>query len=152
MKSIMAAVLLTAAIASPALAQQVPFSGTVVGVDSDAGGAFPVFLRSVSGGGHASHLGRFTMTVEWQLNVLTDPVEGVGSFTLTAANGDTLFGTSTGLGTVVDGIAYIQETHTITGGTGRFAGATGTFIAGRVLVEATGMFASSFDGAIDLHR
>ena len=76
----------------------------------------------------------------------------MGSFTLTAANGDTLFGTSTGLGTVVDGIAYIQETHTITGGTGRFAGATGTFAAGRVLVEATGIFASSFDGTIDLHH
>lgn len=152
MKSIMAAVLLTAAIASPALAQQVPFRGTVDGVDSDAGGAFPVFFRSLSGNGYASLLGRFTMTVEFEINVLTDPVEGVGVFTLTAANGDTLFGTSTGLGIVVDGIAYIQETHTITGGTGRFAGATGTFDAARVLVEATGMYASSFDGTIDLHH
>ena len=78
MKSIMAAVLLTAAIASPALAQQVPFRGTVEGVDSDAGGAFPFFLRSVSGRGHASHLGQFTMTVEWQLNVLTEPRGGSG--------------------------------------------------------------------------
>ena len=153
MKSIMTAVLLTAAIASPVLAQgQLPFRGTVEGVDSDAGGAFPVFFRSLSGTGHASLLGRFTMTAEWQINVLTTPVKGVGSFTLTAANGDTLFGTSTGLGIVAEGIAYIQETHTITGGTGRFAGATGTFIAGRVLVEATGMFASSFAGTIDLHR
>ena len=84
--------------------------------------------------------------------MLTDPVEGSGSFTLTAANGDTLFGTSTGLGTVVDGIAYIHETHTVTGGTGRFAGATGTFAAGRVLDLATGIFASSFDGTIDLHH
>ena len=152
MKSIMAAVLLTAAIASPVLAQgQVPFRGTLEGVDSDAGGAFPVFLRSVSGGGHASLLGRFTMTAEFQVNVLFDPVEGMGSFTLTAANGDTLFGTSTGLGVVIEGIAYIKETHTITGGTGRFANATGTFVAGRVLVEATGMFASSFEGTIDLH-
>jgi len=91
------------------------------------------------------------MTAEWQINVLTTPVKGVGSFTLTAANGDTLFGTSTGLGYVEEGFAYIQETHTITGGTGRFADATGTFAAGRVLVEATGMYASSFDGTIDLH-
>ena len=152
MRSIMAAVLLTAAIASPVLAQgQVPFRGTVEGVDSDAGGTFPLFLRSVSGRGHATHLGRFTMTAEWQINVLTDPIEGVGSFRLTAANGDTLFGASTGLGVVINGIAYIQETHTITGGTGRFAGATGTFAAGRVLVEATGLYASSFDGTIDLH-
>jgi hypothetical protein len=152
MKSIMAALLLTATIASPALAQEVPFRGTVEGIDSDAGGTFPVFDRSLSGRGQASLLGRLTLTAEWQINVLTDPVEGVGSFTLTAANGDTLFGTSTGLGVVVGGFAYIQETHTITGGTGRFADATGTFAAGRVLVEATGMYASSFDGTIDLHH
>ena len=82
--------------------------------------------------------------------MLTDPVEGVGSFVLTAANGDTLVGTSTGLGTVAEGIAYIEETYTISGGTGRFAEATGTFVAGRVLIEATGFTASSFDGTIDL--
>ena len=100
MRWIMAAVLLTAAIASPVLAQgQVPFRGTFEGVDSDAGGAFPIFLRSLNGTGHASHLGRFTMTAEFQINVLTYPIEGVGSFTFTAANGDSLFGTTTGLGT-----------------------------------------------------
>ena len=44
MKSIMTAVLLTAAIASPALAQQVPFRGTVEGVDSDAGVPSPLFF------------------------------------------------------------------------------------------------------------
>jgi hypothetical protein len=151
MKSIMTAVLLTAAIASPVLAQgQVPFRGTFEGIDSDSGGAFPVFLRSLTGTGHASHLGQFTMTAEWQVTVPT--LDAVGSFTLTAANGDTVFGTSIGVGTVVEDIAYIQETHTITGGTGRFADATGTFVAGRVLVMSTGMFASSFDGTIDLHR
>src|SRR4051812_6545684 len=118
MKSIMTAVLLSAAIASPVLAQKpVPFRGTIEGVDSDSGGVFPVLLRSLSGTGEAAHLGQFTMTAEWQVNVLTYPVEGLGSFTLTAANGDTLVGTSTGLATVVEGIAYIQETHTITGGT-----------------------------------
>ena len=55
------------------------------------------------------------------------------------------------VGLVVEGFAYIQETHTIAGGTGRFPGATGTFAAGRVLVEATGMYASSFDGTFDLN-
>jgi hypothetical protein len=151
MKSIMTAVLLTAAIASPVLAQeQVPFRGTFEAIEYTSGGAFPLFVQSLSGKGHATHLGRFTVTSELHINVLT--LVGSGVFTLTAANGDTLFGTITGLATVVEGIAYIQETHTITGGTGRFADATGTFVAGRVLVDATGMSASSFDGTIDLHR
>ena len=152
MKSIMKAVLLTAAIASPVLAQgEAPFRGTFEAVEFTSGGAFPVFVQSMSGTGHATHLGRFTVTTEWHVNVLTYPVEATGSFTLTAANGDTLFGTTTGLATVVEDIAYIQETHTITDGTGRFAGATGTFVAGRVLVQATGVSTSSFEGTIDLH-
>ena len=55
MKSIMAALLLTAAIASPVLARgQVPFRGSVEGMDSDGGSKLPVFLRSVSGVGHAT--------------------------------------------------------------------------------------------------
>ena len=153
MKSIITAVLLTAAVASPALAQgQVPFRGTYEASEYTSGGAFPVFVQSLSGTGHATHLGRFTVTAEFHVNVQTYPVEGVGSFTLTAANGDSLFGTTTGLATVVEGIAYIEETNTITGGTGRFVDATGTFVEGRVLVDATGVSTSSFNGAIDLHH
>jgi hypothetical protein len=150
MKSIITAVLLTAAIASPALAQgQLPFRGTFEAIEYTSGGAFPLFVQSLSGKGQATHLGRFTVTTVYHINVLT--LEGEGVSTLTAANGDALFGTSSGTATVGEGIAYIHETYTITGGTGRFAGATGTFVAGRVLVEATGMSASSFDGTIDLH-
>lgn len=52
-----------------------------------------------------------------------------GSFTITAANGDTLVGTlvGTGIGVQDDGTATYTFTATIRGGTGRFAGATGTF-------------------------
>jgi hypothetical protein len=151
MKSIMTAVLLTAAIASPVLAQeQAPFRGTFEAIEYNSGGAFPIFVQSLSGEGHATHLGRFTVTTVYYVNVLT--LEAVADSTLNAANGDTLFATGTGLATVVEGIAYIHETYTITGGTGRFAGATGNFVAGRVLVEATGISTSTFDGTIALHR
>ena len=52
-----------------------------------------------------------------------------GSFTITAANGDTLTGSFEGNGTGVhdDGTATYSFTATITGGSGRFAGATGSF-------------------------
>jgi hypothetical protein len=52
-----------------------------------------------------------------------------GSFTIAAANGDTLVGTlvGTGIGVQEDGTATYTFTATITTGTGRFAGATGTF-------------------------
>jgi hypothetical protein len=58
----------------------------------------------------------------------TNALTFTGSFTITAANGDTVVGTLVGHGTgFLDEVtvAYVF-TATITGGTGRFAGATGT--------------------------
>jgi hypothetical protein len=53
-----------------------------------------------------------------------------------------------GTPTATPGIASIVETATITGGTGRFAGATGSFIVERLVdlinLETTG----SFEGTI----
>jgi hypothetical protein len=90
-----------------------------------------VFLQVLGGSGEATHLGRFTVEAQWHVNVLTGT--GVGTFTLTGANGDTLVGTATGTSVILDGLAYITETCVITEGTGRFAGATGTFVTARVL-------------------
>ena len=105
MKSIMIAVLLTAVLASPALAQ-----GQSLSVAPWRGLIPTQAVRSCSSSKsewqrERDPSGRFTMTVEWQIDVSMDPAPGVGTFTLTAANGDTLFGTSTGLGLVVGGIA-----------------------------------------------
>ena len=47
-------------------------------------------------------------------------------------------------------LAAIVETDTITGGTGRFAGATGSFTVERLLDQATGISSGSFTGGIVL--
>jgi hypothetical protein len=49
------------------------------------------------------------------------------------------------------GIASIVEAATITGGTGRFDDATGSFTITRVVDQATGISSGSFSGAIDFH-
>ena len=132
MKSLLAAISLAAAISQPAMAQgPVPFRGTYESLESQGGGTFPVFLQVLRGSGEATHLGSFTVEAQWYVNVITGT--GVGTFTLTAANGATLAGTGTGTSVIVDGLAYIAETCVITGGTGRFAGATGAFVTARVL-------------------
>ena len=46
------------------------------------------------------------------------------------------------------GFLYIVETATITGGTGRFAGATGSFVCERLYDIAGGTTIGSFDGTI----
>jgi hypothetical protein len=50
-----------------------------------------------------------------------------GTRTFVAANGDELFSAITGSGTLTRTTAHSTETDTITGGTGRFAGASGTY-------------------------
>ena len=77
---------------------------------------------------------------------------GEGHATWVAANGDCLFTTGSGEATPTDdpGILSIEGTETITGGTGRFEGATGSFTGVRLLNESTGVSSGSFTGTITL--
>ena len=54
-----------------------------------------------------------------------------------------------GRATGVGGIASMVEAAIITGGTGRFADAAGSFTIERVLDQATGISSGSFDGTIN---
>ena len=73
-----------------------------------------------------------------------------GSYQFIAANGDTLTATFVGQATPTStpSVLYIVETATITGGTGRFAGATGSFITERLFDTITGLTTGSFKGSI----
>ena len=77
--------------------------------------------------GNATHLGKFTLDIPHVVNRANGTA--IGSYEFTAANGDTLFADFTGIATptATPGVLYIEETATITGGTGRFADATGSF-------------------------
>ena len=80
------------------------------------------WISTSTGTGRISHLGRVTWTTEhcFQLDAGTF---GDADLVITAANGDKLFGTYDGYMT---GASTFAETLVITGGTGRFSGATGT--------------------------
>jgi hypothetical protein len=83
-----------------------------------------------------------------QINIPTR--HGIGAATFTAANGDTLTASVDGQATPAGpGVLSIVEVYTITGGTGRFAGATGTFTLESILNQATGVSSGTFSGAID---
>ena len=62
-----------------------------------------------------------------------------GTRTFVAANGDKLFSAITGKGAFTRTAAHSTETDTITGGTGSFAGASGTYTdtVSSVVVSAT---------------
>src|SRR6185312_14550660 len=73
--------------------------------------------------GTATHLGYFAVAVPHLVN--TTNRTAMGTYEFTAANGDTLTAQFTGQAspTPTPGVLYIVEVATITGGTGRFAGA-----------------------------
>jgi len=101
------------------------------------------------GAGTASHLGRYTVVYD-QTTVSLATGTAIGRMTLTAANGDVLVAAFAGQGAPQGALARIEETATITGGTGRFAGATGTLTIVRLLDQSTGISAGSLDGTIKL--
>jgi hypothetical protein len=146
-----AAMMLTA-FAGPAPAQnQVPFKGSLQGheIDTPKGGPPPTTL-AVEGDvtGVATHLGQFSFT--YQITVTLSNGTGQGSGQLIAANGDSIYTTITGSSeaTTTPGISSITETDRVVGGTGRFAGAEGTFIVERLINLATGTTSGSFHGSI----
>ena len=75
---------------------------------------------------------------------------GTGVAQLIAANGDTINLTIDGQGVPTDapGVNSIVEIHTITGGTGQFAGAKGSFAVERLVDLTTGFTSGSFSGNI----
>jgi hypothetical protein len=92
---------------------------------------------------------RYTEHVTMQVNIPT--LRGTGFATFTAANGDTLSANAVGQATptsVPDQLSIV-EVYTITGGTGRFAGATGTFTLESSLNRSTGVSTGAFKGGID---
>ena len=146
----MAAMLLTATLACPAAwaGEQVPFSGSLQAHETIVSQRPGTFVTDGIGGGIATLLGRFTLTWEFTVN-LADGT-GAGPVHYIAANGDSIFTTVIGQSepTGTPGVFRIMEIQIITGGTGRFAGAKGSFTLERLVDLTTGFSSGSFHGTI----
>jgi hypothetical protein len=118
-----------------------PFSASMAGLGT---------VNLVTGQGHnrltahASQLGLATLEESSQFVPIAPGVFlSIGTLTLTAANGDQLFGGATGTGTTTDGVHFTFTLHAVfDSGTGRFAGAS---LAYDVTVHSTTV---SVDGTI----
>jgi hypothetical protein len=75
------------------------------------------------------HLGRTTATASETGTAMAGGSSVTGTATFSAANGDQLVTTFGGMATFPDqnGVVTFNGTDTVTGGTGRFAGASGSF-------------------------
>jgi hypothetical protein len=146
------ALFLTATFAGPkASGPQRPFHGTIQTTETVQSVVYPIVFNSSVGTGNATHLGQFEWMLDVQINItIPSATTATGTGLLTAANGDSVFTefTASAVDTATPNVIFITEVHTIIGGTGRFAAATGTFTREALSNLALGFSSGSFDGMI----
>ncbi len=140
---------LTVVVTGPVNAgNQVPFKGSLEGLVTITPLEAPFAFVLIEGTGNATQLGHFTVEIAHIVNFAT--ATAVGTFEFTAANGDALTAVFTGQAGPSENpdIVSIVETASITGGTGRFAGATGSFTVERLFDPVGLTTTGSFEGTI----
>ena len=125
-----------------------PFNGTLQATEYVVSADATRAVRHLDGTGNATHLGRFTLSADFTVTFATG--NGAGTAIWTAANGDQIFVNVVGHGDVVFPTVTIAETHSIVGGTGRFADASGTLRIERSGSIVTGVTSGSLSGEINL--
>ena len=141
-------VLASATFAAPgAEERQLLLKGSFEATETHEFGSGIMFVDA-TGVGNATHLGLFTYDLKAAVSL--PGLSATASAALIAANGDMIFGDGVGQGTPTadPNLVSIVETYTITGGTGRFEGASGNFTVERVLNRATGISSGAINGTI----
>jgi hypothetical protein len=148
MRATFIAAALALCLAGPVAAgEQVPFRGSMSGTATITPIGGPIVSVLLETSGTANQLGGFTLQAPHIVNQAT--LTAVGTYEFTAPDGSTLTASLSGSATMVaPGVLRIAEVGTITGGTGRFAGATGTFTTDRTFYPGTGLTNGSFEGWI----
>lgn len=103
----------------------------------------------VTGTGHTTTLGNYSGHYRECFDPATGAVTG-GTFTLTAANGDKVFGTFEGQARPTDDptVVSYDDPGVITGGTGRFANAGGSMTTSGLANLATGDYTGTITGSL----
>jgi hypothetical protein len=120
--------MLTTVLTVPIGAKSVPFKGSWSGVTVSADPTnFPVVAVVSDGTGQLTHLGRYFMTSPHTSNVFTG--ETIGDQIFTAANGDMVTAFCEGFPVMQPNGDVVGDLDCeITGGSGRFEGASGEYV------------------------
>jgi hypothetical protein len=135
---------------SPLSAHDLPLKGRLEGTYTLAFPNAQTLVVEGTGTGNAPQFGKFTFTYDEVVNLSTGV--GTGTYELTGANGDSLSAEWIGAGfpTSDPNVLLIVENATISGGTGRFANASGSFKVERLFSFITNAGDGSLDGTIRL--
>lgn len=126
---------------------RVPFKGTLQSTEIYRN-SLTTMSVSAHGSGNATQIGQFTIRYQSEVNLLD--LSAIETALLMGTNGDSLQARGTGQvnGDRTPGMFNLVEIYTITGGTGRFAGACGTLTLNRLISITTGATSSTFEGYI----
>jgi hypothetical protein len=126
---------------------RLPFKGTMQSTESYVT-VFPTTSVTATGSGNATELGAFTVSYEVEMSLMDLSITESAYFT--GANGDSLQAKAVGQATEnrTPGMLNLVDIYKITGGTGRFTGASGTFTLNRLTSVTTGAASSTFEGYI----
>lgn len=147
---LLAMLVVGAAFASTFSNKSLPFKGSIESVETYQANGPTVFVTA-SGSGEATQLGSYTVSYQVEVDLPTGTGTGLSAH-FVAANGDSLFAEGSGQATPTEDptVFSIVETLTITGGTGRFANARGSFTLNRTVNLATGETSGTINGQIGL--
>jgi hypothetical protein len=108
----------------------------------------PILSVRALGSGKATHLGRFIVRYDVEVNLPT--AKGIASAHFVVAHGDSLFAEGEGQATPTEtpNIFTVVEQYQITGGTGRFAKARGSITLDRIVDLNTGETSGTISGNI----
>jgi hypothetical protein len=122
-----------------------PFKGTVQSTETSVT-VFSTMSVTGSGSGNATELGSFTINYQVEINLMD--LSGTETARFTGNNGDSITAEAVGQATEnrTPDMLNVVDIYKITGGTGRFNGASGTFTLNRLVSTTTGASSSTFEG------
>lgn len=126
---------------------RLPFKGTVQSTETSVT-VFPTMSVTGSGSGNATQLGPFTINYQVEINLLD--LSAVESAEFNGTKGDSIRAEAVGQATEnrTPGMLNVVDIYKITGGMGRFNGASGTITLNRLVSVTTGASSSTFEGYI----
>jgi hypothetical protein len=124
---------------------RLPFNGTVQSTETSVT-VFPTMSATATGSGNATQLGSFTIRYQVEISLLD--LSGTEAAQFMGTNGDSLSAEAVGQATEnrTPGMLNVVDIYKITGGTGQFDGASGTFTLNRLVSLTTGAASSTFEG------
>jgi hypothetical protein len=131
----------------PAKATRLLFKGTLQSNETYST-VFPTLYVTGNGSGNATQLGAFTVSYHTGVNLLDFSEAEMAHFA--GSHGDSL--QAKGVGQAIEdrtpGMFNVIQIYTITDGTSRFAGASGTFTVKRLVSRTVGVASSTIEGYI----